>query len=217
MSAEFTRAHAPRRAMGRFGHLQRRWNDEHRMPSVKLLPGEYYVTRDNELITTLLGSCISACVRDRVNGIGGMNHFMLPMPTAPGYDDGGAWGGVAGRATRYGSAAMEQLINDVLKHGGERADLEIKIFGGGRVLARMTDVGRRNIEFAERYLATEGLRVVARDVGNVYARELHYFPLSGLARVRHLQRQNREMIAARERAYQKHLATDQLTGEVELF
>jgi chemotaxis protein CheD len=143
-----------------------------------------------------------------------MNHFMLPAPASP---DGGEWGSVASRATRYGSAAMEQLINEILKAGGRRNDLEIKVFGGGRVLTKMTDIGRRNIEFAETFLATEGLKILARDVGETCAREVHYFPATGLARVRHLKPTNQELVVARERAYKKRLATKPVTGEVEFF
>src|SRR3569623_1940401 len=86
--------------------------------------------------------------------IGGMNHFMLPEPT--GERDG--WSSTVGRAARYGNEAMEQLINAILKAGGKRDDLEVKIFGGGRVLATMTDFGQRNIAFVQRYIATEKLK-----------------------------------------------------------
>jgi chemotaxis protein CheD len=177
------------------------------------LPGECYVTGYNELLSTILGSCVSACVRDPRTGVGGMNHFMLPEPGA-GSDP---WGGVAGRATRYGSAAMEELINAVLKAGGLRRGLEVKIFGGGRVLARVTDIGRRNLEFVEHYLATEKLAVAARDVGEGCAREVRYFPHSGAARVRRLKRHDRERVAVRERGYRKQLAAKPVAGAIELF
>jgi len=89
-------------------------------------------------------------------------------------------------ATRYGNHAMEQLINDILKHGGSRKNLEVKIFGGGKVLAQMTDVGDKNIRFITEYIATEGLKLVASDVGNIYPRKVYYFPLSGKVRMKKL-------------------------------
>ncbi len=192
---------------------RRGWSDRYKMPSVRLLPGEYYVTGHNELLTTVLGSCVAACVRDPRIGVGGMNHFMLPTPGAA----SDPWGGVAGRATRYGSAAMEELINDVLKAGGTRRSLEVKIFGGGRVLAWAMDIGRRNVEFVERFLATENLAIAARDVGESCGREVGYFPHSGVVRVRRLKRHDREAVAARERGYRKQLAARPVAGDVEIF
>lgn len=191
------------------------WDNRYRIDSLRLLPGEYYVTGKPELITTLLGSCISACIRHPGTGVGGMNHFMLPEPGD--LDQKNNWGGVAGRATRYGSAAMEHLINDVLKAGGDRNDLEVKVFGGGYVLSRMTDIGRRNIEFVKGYMAREGMTIVASDVGDKYAREVHYYPATGLVRVRQLQNRNRDIVAAREQTYEHDLERDTLTGKIELF
>lgn len=115
-----------------FEGIQRYWDRERQMPAAKILPGEYYVSNQNELITTVLGSCVSACIRDPVAGIGGMNHFMLPN------SERGNWNGkhsIASNATRYGNFAMEHMINDILKHGGERGNLEVKVFGGGKSLA----------------------------------------------------------------------------------
>lgn len=132
---------------------------------IKILPGEYYVTRSNEAITTVLGSCIAACIRDPVTGIGGMNHFMLP---------------------RCGSHAMQSLVNGVLKLGAHRDRLEVKLFGAGRILAAITDVGARNIEFIRNYCKSEGLRVVAEDLGDICPRQVAFFPATGRARVRHL-------------------------------
>src|SRR6185312_3936064 len=106
--------------------------------SVKILPGEYYVTKADETVTTVLGSCISACVRDPKLNIGGMNHFMLPEDK---FRPNNGLETAVGTATRYGSHAMESLINDLLKLGAARDRLEIKLFGGGRILSGMTDVG----------------------------------------------------------------------------
>ena len=120
----------------------------------RLLPGEYYVTRNDEAITTVLGSCVSACIRDPQAQIGGMNHFMLPEDLS--FNDDRPADAFERQATRYGSYAMESLINDLLKLGAARERLEIKLFGGGRMLASMTDIGARNIAFIKQYLSLEG-------------------------------------------------------------
>ncbi|MGY3039491.1 chemotaxis protein CheD [Rhodanobacter sp. TND4EL1] len=196
-----------------FEHLRRFWDPAHACMTVKVLPGEFYVSDREEMISTVLGSCVSACIHDVRCGIGGMNHFMLPEPM--GERDG--WSATAGRAARYGSDAMEQLINAILKAGGQRSDMRVKVFGGGRVLKQMSDVGQRNIEFVKRYLATENLALVASDLGDVYPRQVQFFPHSGRARVRLLHRNDDLKLVAEERVYLKRLANDPITGEVELF
>jgi len=200
-------------AMPGFEHLRRFWDPTQNCMVVKVLPGEFYVGAQDELVSTVLGSCVAACVHDSVRGIGGMNHFMLPEPR--GASDG--WSATVGRAARYGSDAMEQLINAVLKAGGQRADLRVKVFGGGRVLAQMSDVGQRNIDFVRRYLAAERLLLVAEDLGDVYPRQVQFFPLSGRVRVRQLRRSDDVALVAAERGYLKRLANDPIKGEVELF
>jgi len=197
-----------------FEHMRRFWDPTHSCMTVKVLPGEYYVSTQEEMISTVLGSCVSACVRDAERRIGGMNHFMLPEPMSGERND---WSLAVGRAARYGSDAMEQLINAVLKAGGRREALTVKIFGGGRVLAQMTDVGQRNISFVKRYLETERLPVVAEDVGDIYPRQLQFFPVSGRVRVRQLRSQRDAELAANEQRYLKRLANDPIKGEVELF
>ena len=195
-----------------FEQLQRFWEPDTQRWTVKILPGEYYVTRNDEAITTVLGSCISACIRDPVSRVGGMNHFMLPednstrdarMPVV--------------LATRYGSNAMESLINDVLKLGGLRERLEIKVFGGGRVLASMTDIGARNIEFVREYLNIEGLRLNAQDVGGEQPRKVIYYPTEGRVRVRKLRPIENRGISDRERLYLDSLRNKNEGGDIELF
>lgn len=182
---------------------------------VKILPGEYYVSRSDEAISTVLGSCISACVRDPVRGLGGMNHFMLPEDAAVGPND---WLDPAvGLATRYGSYAMESLINDLLKLGATRERLEIKLFGGGRILAAMTDVGGRNIDFIHNYMALEGYRVAAEDLGGTQPRKVVYFPTSGRARLRKLRPVENRIISHHEQLYLASLGRQAAGGEVELF
>lgn len=196
-----------------FEHLRRYWDPLQSCMTVKVLPGEFYVSSQQEMLTTVLGSCVSACIHDPRMRMGGMNHFMLPEPV--GERDG--WTSTVGRAARYGSDAMEQLINALLIAGCQRGDLQVKIFGGGRVLARLTDVGQRNIEFVQRYIATEKLNLVASDLGDVYPRQVQFFPDSGRARVRLLRRHDDVALVADEGNYLKRLANDPIKGEVELF
>lgn len=201
-----------RRVSHGFEHLRRFVEPTGRM-SVKILPGEFYASTQDEVITTVLGSCVSACLHDPEAGVGGMNHFMLPEPAK-----GGRWAHTAaGRSARYGSDAMEQLVNAMLKAGGARERLRVKIFGGGRVLAPMTDVGRRNIEFVRRYLDAEALQLVAEDVGGVYPRQVRYYPRTGRTQVRRLRGSADAGLAAREQQYLKQLAVDPIKGEIELF
>jgi chemotaxis protein CheD len=197
-----------------FEHMRRFWDPTHACMTVKVLPGEFYVSSQEEMVSTVLGSCVSACIRDNERRIGGMNHFMLPEPMSGERND---WSAAIGRAARYGSDAMEQLINAILKAGGRRDSLTVKIFGGGRVLAQMTDVGQRNIAFVKRYLETERLNLVAEDVGDIYPRQLQFFPASGRVRVRQLRSQRDAELAANEQRYLKRLANDPIKGEVELF
>ncbi|HTV85390.1 MAG TPA: chemoreceptor glutamine deamidase CheD [Dyella sp.] len=197
-----------------FEHMRRFWDPSHACMTVKVLPGEYYVSAQEEMVSTVLGSCVSACIRDAERRIGGMNHFMLPEPMSGERND---WSVAVGRAARYGSDAMEQLINAILKAGGRRDALTVKIFGGGRVLTQMTDVGRRNIEFVKRYLELEKLQLVAEDVGDIYPRQLQFFPASGRVRVRQLRTSRDNELAANEQSYLKRLANDPIKGEVELF
>ena len=204
----------PGRVLPGFEHLRRFWDPAQACVTVKVLPGEFYVTRREEMISTVLGSCVSACIYDRQRGIGGMNHFMLPEPLG---GERGGWADTVGRAARYGNDAMEQLINAILKAGGQRANLEVKVFGGGRVLATMTDIGQRNIEFVRRYLQAEHLEVRAEDLGDVHPRHVQFFPNTGKARVRQLRGRTDTVLVDGERLYLKRLANDPIKGEVELF
>jgi chemotaxis protein CheD len=205
----------PEPALPQFGHITRYWDSEHATFTARLLPGEYYVTRHPEMIATVLGSCVSACIRDARLGYGGMNHFMLPLDGSLGQS---AWGSAASAATRYGNVAMERLINDILKLGGKREHLEIKLVGGGRVLADMTtDIGARNIAFVREYVAAEGFKVVGEDLGDVFPRKVVYFPQTGRIRVRKLSSGRDEMLAARERQYLQQLDAKPIENEVELF
>ena len=191
----------------------RRYRNAAGVPVARILPGEYYVTREDEVIDTVLGACVAACIRNPRLSIGGMNHFMLPRPNGSGADAGEK---IAGRATRYGTASMEQLINSVLSAGGARTDLEVKIFGGGRVLAKLSDIGARNLDFVREFLQQEGLKIVAEDAGDICSRHVQYFPRTGRVRVRHLTARSAEL-GANEQRYLDRLERAPVAGEIDLF
>jgi chemotaxis protein CheD len=203
-------------ALQGFENVQRFWDPDGEIWTAKILPGEFYVTENAEGITTVLGSCVSACVRDAQLGIGGMNHFMLPADVSSG---GNTWlDPVVGLATRYGSYAMESLINSLLKMGAARSRLEIKLFGGGRILTSMTDVGARNIEFIHQYAKLEGYAIAAEDLGGTQPRRVVYFPASGRVKVRRLKAIENRSIGDRERQYLANLDKQQQDGgDVEIF
>jgi len=181
--------------------------------AVKLLPGEYYVTARDMVLTTVLGSCVSACLRDTTAGIGGMNHFMLPDDSDPASRDPAA-------AMRYGAYAMEVLLNELIKAGARRERLEAKVFGGGAVLANMTmlNIGERNADFVLRYLQLEQVRIAAQDLRGDLPRRINYFPASGRVTVRKLVKQNDALLVQKEElALAGALAKKQERARVELF
>lgn len=191
------------------------WDSANACWTARILPGELYITRTAEAITTVLGSCISACIRDPALGVGGMNHFMLPEDTTQGKS---AWlDQAAGLSTRYGSFAMESLINGLLKLGSRRERLEVKLFGGGHVLKAAINVGERNIDFAHDWLKAEGLPIVAEDTGDVVPRRIVYMPQSGKVRVKHLRQVDNEDIAQREQQYLKTVTRKPIVSDIELF
>lgn len=181
--------------------------------AVKILPGEYYVTQRDLLIVTVLGSCVSVCLRDRHSGIGGMNHFMLPGNVG---DDSFS---PASSSARYGVYAMELLINHLLRLGAQRNQLEAKVFGGGCVLRGMTanHVGQRNVEFALDYLRTEGIPVVAQDLLDIYPRKVYFFPASGRVLVKKLKSLHNTTLLDREAEYSLRIRKTPVAGEIDLF
>lgn len=205
----------PMPALPQFAHVARYWDQVHECFAARVLPGEYYVTPHAEAVSTVLGSCVSACIRDPRLKVGGMNHFMLPLDGSQGTS---AWGEAVSSATRYGNVAMERLINEILKLGGRRQDLQIKLVGGGRVLPDMsTDIGERNITFVRQFIEREGYTVLGEDLGDRFARRVVYFPQTGRIRVRKLVPGRDENFAVQERAYLKHLDTSPIEGDIELF
>jgi chemotaxis protein CheD len=188
------------------------WYDtQFRCEAVKVLPGEYFVSEEDLLVMTTLGSCIAACLWDRKALVGGLNHFMLP--------DGGSDAG-ASSAGRYGSFAMEVLINELLKRGATRATLEAKVFGGGQVIAEMAslNVGERNTRFVLDYLRTERIAVVSKDVLGIHPRKVCFLPSSGKAMIKRLNLTHASTLVAEERAAaQRASRTASSGGSVDLF
>ncbi len=174
--------------------------------AVKVLPGEYFVSSDDVLVMTVLGSCIAACVWDGKARVGGMNHFMLPE----GEDGSG----------RYGSYAMELLLNEMIKMGARRETMQAKVFGGGAVMAGFTtmNVGERNTKFVLDYLATERIPVVSQDVLDIHPRKVCFFPVTGKALVKRLAHAHPEALAVEERkGNAANVAKSTAGGSVDLF
>lgn len=199
----YERSNLPRAFRG-FEHINRYWDPHRQMSCAKILPGELYVTGMDENILTTLGSCVAACVWDPVAKVGGANHFMLPGGGDPSDIDFSK----PNDATRYGSYAMEHLINGLLQNGAKRDRLHIKIAGGGRVLKNTADVGARNIAFALEYIRTERLKMMGQHVGGDWPVKICFNPLSGNAQIKVLRSMANDTIVTRERDY-----LDTLKGE----
>ncbi|MCQ8127262.1 chemoreceptor glutamine deamidase CheD [Methylomonas rivi] len=198
-----------------FENINRYWDKENQIIAAKLLPGEYYVTKDNEMITTVLGSCVSACIRDSVLGIGGMNHFMLPETSSSRLNSREE--AVVGTALRYGNYAMEHLINTVLQFGGKRKNLEVKLFGGGKVIPTLGDVGLRNITFVLDYVDMEALNLVSHDLGDNYPRKINFYPQTGRVRMKKIKDLHNETIVLREKQYGSQIKNISVESSIELF
>lgn len=181
--------------------------------AAKISPGEYYYTDQDMVIVTVLGSCVSACIRDNISGIGGMNHFMLPDSASVDRDS------PVSASMRYGTYAMEVLINQLLRNGARRENLEAKIFGGGNVLESFTtmNVGDRNAIFVRKFLKEENIRVMGEDLLDIYPRKVYYFPKTGRVLVKKLKQLHNDTLARREEEYARKLKTSSVGGEVDLF
>jgi chemotaxis protein CheD len=178
---------------------------------IKVLPGRFYITtRTDEMIVTVLGSCVSACIRDIETGVGGMNHFMLAS------DASGRWGDDL-KSTRYGNFAMEKLVNELIKAGCPRERMEVKVFGGGNVIDTRNLIGTQNAEFVLRYLEAEGLRCAAQDLGGPYPRRIQFCPTTGRVVRKLLTGGDRDLIVREETEYARQLTAGAKAGEVQLF
>lgn len=179
---------------------------------VQVFQGDFFVsTREGEMLATVLGSCVAACIRDPVAQVGGMNHFLLP-------DKGGDANPDLpfSASLRYGSYSMEQLINGILTAGGRRDRLEVKIFGGANVLAGLRGIGHQNADFIERYLKAEGFKVMAADLRGTLPRKVQYFPSTGVARVKQIEDASAKAVFQRE-STKKIVAVQTQAGSIELF
>jgi chemotaxis protein CheD len=180
--------------------------------AVKIQPGEYFATDKDIVLVTVLGSCVSACIRDTRTGVGGMNHFMLPR-------NGQETVGPVSMPARYGMYAMEVLINQLIKMGSRREHLEAKVFGGANVLHAliMNNIGEANADFVTEYLHNEGIRVTAKDMLGKYPRKVYFFPASGKVLVKKIRDIHNHTILERENEYSTRLRNLIVGGDAELF
>lgn len=177
---------------------------------VKLFSGDWHVSpKPGEMIATILGSCVSACIRDPYAKIGGMNHFLLPGSEAIITK--------ASDAARYGVFAMESLINGILKAGGRKDRLEVKVFGGGNVIDSSARIGSKNAAFIRDFLKQEGLQIAAEDLEGDLPRRLHYYPDTGKVLMRRLKRKEDMAVVADEKRYVESIAKKPIEGEIDLF
>ena len=162
------------------------------------VPAEsFYVTPEDEILLTTLGSCVSACVYDTTYRVGGLNHFLLPrQPDGAGTD----------RALRYGSESMLELLSSLAGIGAQHTTLEAKVFGGGGTPSFGSDVGRSNIAFVKQYLNGEGIPIVAEDVGGPWARQVRFYPTTGRVRVRRLELSRRLQLVQGEQRLLERLS-----------
>jgi chemotaxis protein CheD len=190
----------------------RYFDAEFKQEAVKILPGQYHAGKGEAVITTVLGSCVSTCLWDPLERIGGMNHFMLPrdmaQPSPP-----------CTASARFGVYAMEVLINDMIRLGAGRHRLVAKVFGGARLLAGMAamDVGAKNCAFVLEFLQVEGIRLLAQDLQDVCPRKVYFFPGSGQVKVKRLHLPPNGPVQRREQEYLSNLSDNTGGGEIEIF
>lgn len=183
------------------------WEPRWERYAVKVKPGEHYVANTDLVVTTVLGSCISACIHDPVMRYGGLNHFMLPSGDNSDLT----------RSMRYGFFAMEELINDMMKHGCRRETMQVKLTGGGNMIGGLSDIGQQNIDFILQYIKDEGLKLVASDLGGDQARRVAYFPYEGRMLVNKLDHRDDQRLIEEERSYRVEVDRNLDDSDVELF
>ena len=188
-------------------YLDRNFNRQ----AMKILPGEFYATGQDEVIVTVLGSCVAACIMDPIAMVGGMNHFMLPVKQGERDPD-------VFYAARYGVAAMEFLINNLLHLGAQRDRLVAKAFGGGKVMRGMsTDVGGQNVDFVREFLRNEDIPIWSEDMGGPYPRKVYFFPHTGQVLVKRMETTHNDTVINRELTYIQEVIGKPMGGDVELF
>lgn len=176
---------------------------------VKIFSGDWHVsTEPGEMLATILGSCVAACIRDPIAGVGGMNHFLLPGDTS---------GAQLTEGARYGVNAMESLINGILKAGGRKDRLEVKVFGGGNVINNSAMIGSKNAKFIRDFLKREGFTIASEDLEGDFPRRVHYFPETGKVLMRRLRRKEDMRVVEEETQYQKRITAAPVEGDIDLF
>lgn len=169
-----------------------------------------------EMLVTVLGSCVAACIRDTKSSVGGMNHFLLP--TEKKNINAQNWHDYESEATRYGDLAMEQLINKIISAGGKRENLEAKIFGGARMFtSTLSDIGAQNIAFVNEYLKTEKIKVVKKDIAGTNARKVYYIPSTGKVYLKRITRTNNNTIEIREQEYLDEAKHARTSADISFF
>lgn len=183
--------------------------------ALSVFAGTHRCSSDEDvMLVTTLGSCIAVCIHDPITRTGGMNHFM--MPDVPRHVLGSHL--LYDNAARYGLAAMEQLINAMMKQGSLKVDMRFKIFGGGNVIKSVTNIGSANTKFARAFLKNEGYNIVSEDTGGNLGRRIHFFPASGKAMRRFLKRSSDiTEIRKEEDIYRKTIKDSVDESEVLLF
>jgi chemotaxis protein CheD len=176
---------------------------------IHLVQGQYQVSDDPHVVfSTILGSCVGACIRDPQRGVGGMNHFLLP-------------GGEPGADNRYeervGVHLMELLVNELMRLGAQRDRLEAKVFGGARMMRGLSDIGRKNSDFAVKFLKYEGIPVVGGDIGGERGRRLQFWPVSGRARQSYIHAGVESLNEKSKAPEALATATKNRAGEIDLF
>jgi len=190
-----------------FEYIKSFWSPKWERYSVKVKPGEFYVTREDMVISTVLGSCISVCIFDPQRGFGGMNHFMLPDTHT---------GEALDRPLRYGFFAMEQLVNELMKHDCRREFMQVKVTGGARMNGNSV-IGSQNIDFINEYVEQEGLNLTAIDVGGDQARQVVFFPSQGRMLVNKLSHREDLHLIDEEKVYRDKVDLSLDDTSVELF
>ena len=186
----------------RFAHINRYFDAVNNRYAAKLLPGQYYLSR-GETIVTVVGTCVAACLRDPVLGLGGMNHFMEPYPTT-------------GAVASPGEDAMFALYRALLALGAHRDRLEAMLFGGSRILSDDCAIGARTIEYAQLFVRQANIPLVQQDLGGRYPRKIDFCPLDGRVRIKRLRDLRNDTIIARDRlfldAYEQRPASGKRDG-----
>jgi len=180
---------------------------------INILPGEYYVSNEEVVITTLLGSCVSACLYDPYNKIIGMNHFLLSnkryardMPVC------------ITEAGRYGIHSMELLINEMWNRGAQRGKLKAKAFGGGSILkpvdaftSSFFAVGEVNVRFIKEFLQNENIPLVSSNLGGKAGMVIHFYSVDFSVYVRKMAETGSKLIKREEQYWEKTIQKQEET------